>query len=251
MAEKFHQAPARRAPPASPPNSAIYIGNSFFYYNNGVNHHVTALLAEAAPAHMWRSTLVAISGAGLDWHDVESYFRPGAIGAFSFDPQNNVVFNTPDRLFDVAVMMDGSQGPIHPALRRGFFDHCQKHCDTARRHGARPILAMSWAYADRPEMTEELAAAYAQAGAENDCAVIPIGSGFARALTERPDLVLHAPDRRHPSLEGTYLMAAMIYAALFGASPLELTYAAGLDEATARFLREVAWAANGLADEPI
>ena len=30
--------------------------------------------------------------SGLDWHDVESYFRPNAIGSYSFDEQNNVVF---------------------------------------------------------------------------------------------------------------------------------------------------------------
>ena len=29
--------------------------------------------------------------------------------------------------------------------------------DFARKHGADPILFMSWAYADKPEMTEQLA----------------------------------------------------------------------------------------------
>lgn len=222
------------------PGSAIYIGNSFFYYNNGVNHHVTAMLGEALPGRPWRSTLVAISGAGLDWHDVESYFRPNAIGAFSFDPDNNVVFNKIERLFDVALMMDGSQGPIHPQLAPNFHAFCARHCATARAHGAEPVLVQSWAYADKPDMIDGLASAYAKAAVDNDCRVIPVGLGFARALRARPDIVLHAPDKRHPSLAGTYLMASMIVGALFGVSLSALTYAADLDPETARFLRAVA-----------
>ena len=35
-----------------------------------------------------------ISGSGFDWHDVEiAISRPNAIGRYSFDDQNNVVFN--------------------------------------------------------------------------------------------------------------------------------------------------------------
>ena len=56
------------------PASAIYIGNSFFYYNNGLSGHVTRLLAAADPQYKFRSTSVTISGSRFDWHDVDSYF---------------------------------------------------------------------------------------------------------------------------------------------------------------------------------
>ena len=49
------------------------------------------------------------------------------------------------------------------------------------------------------------------------------------------------PDKRHPSLAGTYLAAATIYAALFKKSPVGAQYTAGLDEATAKHLQTVAW----------
>ena len=132
------------------PTSALFIGNSFFYYNNGVNHHLNQMLLMADPKFKWRQVLVAISGAGLDWHDVESYFRPDALSSFGFDPDNNIVFNTFDRLFDLAIMMDGSQSPIHPALVKSSSDFARKHCATARKHGATPILFETWAYADKP-----------------------------------------------------------------------------------------------------
>ena len=231
----------QRSPAAAPPASAIYIGNSFFYYNNGVNGHVTQLLAAAEPTRPWRSTLVAISGSGADWHDVGSYFRPDAIGRYSFDPDNNVVFNRIERLFDLALLMDGSQGPVHPRLKPIFFDFMGRHAATVRAHGAEPIFVMSWAYADRPGMIDEIASAYSQLGADNDVLVIPVGLAFARALEKRPGIVLHAPDKRHPSLAGTYLMACAIYGDVFCRSPVGLTYTAELEPDVALFLRESAW----------
>ena len=103
------------------PKTEIFIGNSFFYYNNGLPGHVSLLEKAADPEHKqdYRAIMVTIGGSGFDWHDVESYFRPNAIGCYSFDDHNNVVFNKRDKLFDAAVMMDCSQCPIHPQAQIG------------------------------------------------------------------------------------------------------------------------------------
>jgi hypothetical protein len=223
------------------PASAIYIGNSFFYYNNSMHGHVTNLLRGAGETRPFRSTSVTISGSGFDWHDVESYFRPNAVGAYSFDENNNVVFNNNTKLFDIAIMMDCSQCPIHPRLSSVFTDFAKRNSDTVRRHGAKPVFFMSWAYADKPEMTQQLADAYTRAGNDNGALVIPAGLAFARSIRERPDLNLYVADKRHPSLAGTYLAAATTYAAIFGSSPEGNSYTAGLDAETARFLQTTAW----------
>ena len=60
--------------------SFLWVGNSFFYYNNGINGHVTQLLNAAEAGRPLRSTMVTISGSGFDWHDIESYFRPNGLG---------------------------------------------------------------------------------------------------------------------------------------------------------------------------
>lgn len=222
------------------PSSAVYIGNSFFYYNNGVNSHVTKLLACAEPLRAWRSTMITISGSGLDWHDVDSYFRPNAIGRYSFDADNQVVFNAFERLFDVAIIMDSSQGPLHPALEPVFDAFCGHHAETLRRHGAEPIFFMSWAYKDRPEMTAALAEKYTQAGNRHGVMVAPAGLAFARAIAQRPDLDLYADDKRHPSLSGTYLASCVTFQCLFARTAEGLSWRAGLDAATAAFLQRVA-----------
>jgi hypothetical protein len=225
------------------PKSEIFIGNSFFYYNNGMPGHVSKLEKAADPDHKdrYRATMVTIGGSGFDWHDVESYFRPNAVGSYSFDEHNNVVFNKLDKLFDVAVMMDCSQCPIHPRLKTVFTEFAKKDSDIVRAHGAIPVFFMSWAYADKPEMTAQLAEAYTVAGNANNALVIPAGLAFARALSKQPELNLYVADKRHPTLAGTYLGACVVFTALTGRSPVGNTYLAGIDAPTAHFLQTVAW----------
>src|SRR6266567_1843202 len=208
-----------------------------------MHSHVRAMSRAADPGNRtaYRSTSVTISGSGFDWHDTESYFRPNAIGRYSFDDDNNIFFVTLDKLFDVAIMMDCSQCPIHPQLKSVFVEFAKKGSDAARRHGIKPVFFMSWAYADRPEMTAQLAEAYTTAGNENDAFVIPAGLAFARAVGKQPELNLYAPDKRHPSLAGTYLAACTVFTVLTGRSPVGNSYLAGIDALTAGFLQTVAW----------
>jgi hypothetical protein len=122
-----------------------------------------------------------------------------------------------------------------------FHEYAKKHSETVRKHGSQPVFFMSWAYADKPEMTRALADAYTAAGNANQALVIPAGLAFAQSLATRPDINLYAPDKRHPSIEGTYLSAATTYAALFNKSPVGLGYVAGLPRDVARHLQQVAW----------
>jgi hypothetical protein len=186
---------------------------------------------------------VTISGSGIDWHDMESYFRPDGIGKYSFTADNRIVFNPPGKQFEAVVVMDCSQCPIHPQLKATFEEYAKKQSDIVRKHGARPIFFMSWAYKDRPEMTAQLAEAYTLAANRNDALVIPAGLAFAKAVAKRPELELYQPDKRHPTLAGTYLAACASYAAVYGKSPVGNAYTAGVDRDTAAFLQAVAWEA--------
>jgi hypothetical protein len=135
------------------PQSEIFIGNSFFYRNNSMHSQVLGLerAADAEHAHHYRATSITISGGGLNWHDVDSYFRPNAVGSYSFVGDNEIRFNKLDRLFDAAIMMDCSQCPIHPQLKELFTEYARKDADIVRSHGAKPVFFMSWAYACRAD----------------------------------------------------------------------------------------------------
>ena len=221
------------------PLSIMWVGNSFFYYNNGIHGHFGRLV-RSAQSNV-RGTMVTIGGSGLDWHDMESLVRPDGLGRYSFVGNNEVRFNKPGRQYDTAIMMDCSQCPVHPQLQKIFHEYVRKHAQTLRKAGLRPVLFMSWAYKDKPDMIDGLAEQYTLAGNQNDVLVIPAGLAFARSISVRPDLELYQSDKRHPSLAGTYLAACTAYAALYDKSPEGLQPAAGLAPDVASHLQTVAW----------
>jgi hypothetical protein len=222
--------------------SIIWVGNSFFYYNNGIQSMMSALSQGAGKEHQMRNVMAAIGGAGIDWHDVDNYLKPDSkVGYYSFYGDNQVRFNKPGRQFDTMIVMDCSQCPIHPQLKDVFHEYAKKDSDVARKYGVRPVFFMSWAYKDHPEMTAQLAEAYTREANANDALVIPAGLAFARAIARRPDLELYQPDKRHPQRIGTYLAACTAFATLSGVSPVGNSYTAGIDADTAKFLQQVAW----------
>jgi hypothetical protein len=205
-----------------------------------MHDHVRELIKAGDPQSRPRGTSVTISGSGIDWHDMESYFRPNGIGKYSFVPGNKIVLNKPGRQFDTVIMMDCSQCPINPQLQSVFHEYMKKDSDIIRKAGARPALFMSWAYKDVPEMTAQLAEQYTIAGNNNDALVIPAGLAFAKAISKRPELEFYQPDKRHPTLIGTYLAACTTYAAIYKKSPVGNTYTAGIDSEIASFLQDAA-----------
>lgn len=221
------------------PGAILWVGNSFFYYNNSMHNHFGRLVS-AAGAQV-RSTSVTVSGSGLDWHDMDSLLRPDGLGRYSFVGDNEIRFNKAGRQYDTAIMMDCSQCPVHPQLQGAFHDAARKHAQSLKREGVRPVLFMSWAYKDKPDMTGPLADQYTRAGNANDMLVIPAGLAFAKAIATRPDVELYEADKRHPSLAGTYLAAATVYATLYRRSPVGLSYTAGLPRDVATLLQTAAW----------
>jgi len=223
------------------PESVLWIGNSFFYYNNSMHNHFGKLVASAGNGARVRGVSVTISGSGLDWHDIDSLLRPNGIGRYSFVGDNQIRFNKPGQQFDTAIMMDCSQCPIHPDLQSAFHETVRKFSQTLRREGIQPVLFMSWAYEDKPEMTEQLAEQYTLAANANDALVVPAGLAFAKLRAKHNDIDLYASDKRHPSLAGTYLAACTVYATLYRKSPVGLTYMAGLSKEVATSLQTSAW----------
>jgi hypothetical protein len=210
-----------------PPSSILFVGNSFTFYNNSIYTHLRKLQVAQDPSNREKIFLksMTISGALLSDH----------AGGLS------QLMNS--RKWDVVVLQGQSRELIDDETAPGFKTAARIYSEAIKIKGAEPVLFMTWAYSDRPRMTVQLANEFRRLGKKLDVMVIPVGLAFEQALENIPGLSLHAPDHKHPSLEGTYLAAAVFYAALYGRSPEELNYDAGLDESLARQLRQVAWQA--------
>ena len=235
-------APKRTSVDGEPVKAVLWVGNSFFYFNNGITSFMTQLAAAAGDGLAARHTMFTVSGGGIDWQDIDTYLKPGShVGGYSFLPGNVVRFNPPGRQYDTVVIMDCSQCPIHPDLKGIFREYAKRNADVARKYGVRPVFFMSWAYKDKPEMTAQLSDAYTTEANANDALVIPAGHAFALARSLRPGLELYQPDLRHPTVAGSYLAACTSYAALTGKTPVGNKFEGGLGADTAGFLQQVAW----------
>jgi len=224
-----------------PPANALYVGHSFFYFNNGLPTIVAHLLDGADPKNDFHFRMVTIGGAQLAWHDIGAYLRPGAMQGFRVGADNALVFEKPrQRSFDAVIMMDCSQCPIHPQLKAAFHETVRKDSELVVEHGAKPVLFMTWAYKDKPDMTGRVAEEYTLAGNESGALVIPAGLAFAAAMSRNPSVEIYDPDKRHPSYAGSYLAACVVIATVYGKDPVGNPYRAGLEPKTAAFLQQVA-----------
>ncbi len=233
--------PVIKEPKGENPKSILMIGNSFMYYNNGVHNPLVKLIRateELGKGHKIR--LITINGSSLSWHDVNSYIKNPNIGSFSINPKN--VLNEYDfKGFDLAIMQDCSQCPIHPERKDLFYEYAEKHSDLLKKNSIEPVLMMTWAYKDKPEMTKQLAKEYTLAGNKNDTLVTPVGLAYMNSMKAYPEINLYHPDNRHPSKAGTYLSACVIFASVFQISPVGNPYTFDLDKDVALNLQRIAW----------
>lgn len=215
-----------------PPARALFVGNSYLYYEGGLARHLTGFAAADGLTPTVESA--TISNGFLDQHDLEEYLTPGWRG------------HAGD--FDLVLLQEHSSSSQTAVNRRRFRTAVQAAAAKVREAGARLALYMTQAYAsphpaESPSHTAELRALYVAVGAETGAQVVPVGLAFREAYRRRPDAALQdALDGSHPTLQGAYLAAATVYAALFGRSPVGNAYDAegALPLETTRFLQTVA-----------
>ena len=222
-------------------SSIMLIGNSFFYYNNSLHNHLGDLYDADPELKTPKRRSITINGSSLSWHDVESYLSNDEIGSFKINSETNNYEPYKDRDIDVVIMMDCSLCPINDERRPSFYKYVKKHSKTVRSKGAEPILFMSWPYKNKPEMQNQLEEEFLKVSKINKLRMIPAGQAFLYVNQNYPSINLYTDDLRHPSKEGTYLAALMVFTSLNNKSPEGNTYIMDLDPQIAKTLQKVAW----------
>ncbi len=117
--------------------------------------------------------------------------------------------------FDIVILQDHSMSTIEAPER--FTTYTTKLIDLAKEKGAEPLLSMTWAYDSNPLMQETISSSYTELGKETGVKVVPVGTIFMQAQKARPDLKMYFDDK-HPSSDGSYLIALIYYKYLTGNS---------------------------------
>ena len=219
----------------SNPERVLFVGNSYYYYNNSLHNHVSNLVKSADPAlgAKLQFKSATIGGSALHQHNIAHLTEPGRIGV--------------SQPFQWVVMQGGSGEPISVARREVFRKTAAAHAELVKARGGQVALYMTHVYvkphklqkATNLQATESL---YVEVGNEIGALVIPVGLAFEEAYRRDPDLKLHHPDGTHPSLLGTYLAAFTTYAVLYAQTPVGNVYRGegAIDDALATRLQQVA-----------
>jgi len=204
------------APKTKKIDSLMFVGNSFFYYNNSLHNHLNQLVKNDKSIESLKQRSITINGASLSWHPLESYLDNKNIGSFRIDTSNNNEYiKSEDISIDALIFMDCSLCPIHPMTKDNFHKYVAEYSETIRSKGMEPMLFMSWPYKNKPLMMQELRPEFIAAANKNNILLIPAGEAFYSFSKAYPDIDLYTQDLRHPSKEGTYLAAAVVFATIF------------------------------------
>ncbi|MDD3535794.1 MAG: hypothetical protein PHC50_06605 [Candidatus Cloacimonetes bacterium] len=202
----------------------LMLGNSYTYYNNGVNVHLQGLLRSAQPN--WEVVVESRTGGGFTLAD--HYLDPLTM----YDIQYGN--------WDLVILQEQSSRPVNdPEL---FYQYAGLLNTEIRNSGALTGFFMTWAYQNSPWMYEPLRDAYLYAGASLEAEVAPVGVAFNNASVMGGLPNLYDSDGSHPSLHGSYLAACTMLAKFWNINPMGNSYRpTGISANDAADLQQLAW----------
>lgn len=203
------------APAAAPatsggcPESILFIGNSYTYFNN-VPELIAALMAQGAGCHVL-TRMIAPGGAQLrkQWTDESTR------AALSERKWDYVILQDQSTL-GVDYYVDGNPRVVGDSLFAPAADLWSK---AAQGAGSQPVFYLTWSRKATPEDQAALNHAYFNAARRAGAPVAPVGIAWQLVRHERPDLELYWKDGSHPSPAGSYLAACTLYATLLHRDP--------------------------------
>jgi hypothetical protein len=210
-----------------PPDSILFVGNSYTFFNGGLDSIFVELCESADPGSGVTAGMYAMGGYTLQDH----YGDPACIDLIERGS------------WDLVVMQEQSTRPVtDPEM---MWEYASLLADVVEGSGARPGFFMTWAREYDPSMTGPLDEAYSHAGALVDGMVSPVGLAWERVREIQPLIDLYDQDGSHPSPAGTYLAACTMYAAVMGESPAGIEYCCdpGLSAEDRLLIQQCSWEA--------
>lgn len=182
----------------------LFVGNSFTYFWNMPQLVKAMGETQGVPLEIHQST---VGGSNLKQHWNE---EKGTLTRKLIEESK----------WDFVILGDHSLSTINTPER--FKEYGEKFSELIRSVGAEPIFYLTWAYKSNPLMQPTITKGYLDLAHELNAKVIPVGPIWMKARELRPDLKLYFDDK-HPSSDGSYLIALIVYKALTGKSISEIS----------------------------
>jgi hypothetical protein len=189
--------------------NVLFVGNSFTFYNNGVDFHLQKML----DADTLNDTTVnySIQKIAVSSYTLQAHYQDSlTIKKIKSDKWN------------IVVLQEQSTRPINnPDL---FLEYATKLDLEIKKINAKTVLYMTWAPKETPNDITTIAASYISVGSQIKAQVVPTGSVWDAFQKASPQINLYFSDNKHPSLAGTYLVSCAFYFCLFNKNPMNNTY---------------------------
>lgn len=219
------------------PQRILFVGNSYFYYNNSLHNHVKALVEASQPelSKTLEYKSATIGGAELEHHQIEWLIQPQKIGV--------------KKPFEWVILAGNSADALDANATIRFVETVKKFDHIIRSQGAKTALYMVHAYVaphpkENPNNIRKVEKMYSNVSQEIGATLLPVGLAFEESYKRRPDLLLHSQqDGSHPSLYGTYLAACVVYSKIYNKTPVGNSYDiySQVPKDVKEFLQRVAW----------
>lgn len=200
------ESPWPRCAPARAGDRILFLGNSYTFFNR-----MPAMVKAMADSKGLRPDvhLHAVPAASLRSHWNDEAARKKLEGS----------------AWNFVVLQDQSVTPIlNPEQTLEFGG---RWCAQIRGAHGTPVLFLTWGRKNSsgvpdPQEQEALLHTYLKLARREQAAVAPVGIAWEDCLKRHPGMPLYQPDGQHPTEEGSYLAACVMYCTLFGKSPLGL-----------------------------
>jgi hypothetical protein len=206
----------------------LFVGNSYTYSND-----LPSMVHDLAGAAGRSVEIGVMAPAGWWWRDHAASEK--TLDAIA------------DGNWDFVVLQEQSMVPAAPDMARQVSSPAAvKLAVAAIESGARPVLFLTWGHRDGSAevghssystMQVAIAGTYSELGAAVTGEVAPVGMAWWMAREERPDVSLYQADGIHPSMEGSYLAAAVITATILDVDASTLDRSLRVGDDTAAVLR--------------
>lgn len=202
----------------------LFIGNSYTYYNQGVDYVLLQMLVANDQGGIFITDRLAEGGFTLEDHEASSALMD----------------KLDDEVWDYVVLQEQSTRPISDPM--AFYDGARAIDSQVTAIGAQTCFYMTWARSNDPGMIIPLESNYTSIATELSAKLAPVGKAWEYSLAAHPEITLHQGDNSHPTNAGTYLTACIFYIVLYGENPVgnEFEYT-GISGTERQDLQQTAW----------
>lgn len=193
--------------------SVLFVGDSVTYVNN-----LPALVSKIAESknRCMIASMVASGGESLRDH----WLSGDVDHALNTRHWQYVVFQDQSTFGEVYLV--NGQYRVHDAT--GLFTYGHRLFAMVRRYGGTPIVFLPWTTRSAEARDAQYVRwAYVKFANDEHALLVPAMDAWAMAQRELPDVNIFLPDGIHPTAAGSYLTAALFYAAIAKASPVGAT----------------------------